>query len=70
MTLVVVLSAMMLMPLENTAQTRSGITVSGKVTDVSKQPVVGAVAKAGHQLTHNQGATPLSSFVKKAPKNP
>ena len=45
-TLMVVLSAMLLMPLENTAQTRSGITVSGKVTDVSKQPVVGAVVFA------------------------
>ena len=34
---------------------------------LEKEPVVGAVAKAGHQLTHNQGATPLSSFVKKFP---
>ena len=46
MTLMVVLSAMLLMPLENIAQTRSGITVSGKVTDVSKQPVIGAVVFA------------------------
>lgn len=33
---------------------------------LEKEPVVGAVAKAKHQLSHNQGATPLSSFLKKS----